>query len=131
MSHSKIATNDEPYCKGVERVILDLGREVMEIKLPGAQLLRKRKDRGNPMSAAIKGLHLTAVIMNNLWKVFHQQVTQSGMTTVLGLLKSGKLILRCAERPGKPDVQLLGERHENPNLVSLTRKISMEPRNPL
>ena len=27
MSHSKIATNDEPYCKGaVERVILDFSK---------------------------------------------------------------------------------------------------------
>ena len=31
--------------------------------------------------------------MNNLWKASLQQATQSGMTTVLGLLKSGKLIL--------------------------------------
>ena len=36
-SHSKIATNDESYCKGaIERIILDFskpGREVMEIKI--------------------------------------------------------------------------------------------------
>ena len=32
--------------------------------------------------------------MNNLWKASLQQATQSGMTTVLGLLNSGKLILR-------------------------------------
>ena len=34
--------------------------------------------------------------MNNLLKGFPQQVTQSGMMIMLGLLKSGKLILRCA-----------------------------------
>ena len=32
--------------------------------------------------------------MSNLWKASLQQATQSGMTTALGLLKSGKLILR-------------------------------------
>ena len=32
--------------------------------------------------------------MSNLWKASLQQATQSGMMTVLGLLKSGKLILR-------------------------------------
>ena len=31
-----------------------------------------------------------------------QQATQSGMTTVLGLLKSGKLILRCTSDRGDP-----------------------------
>ena len=55
------------------------------------------------MSASIETLHLTAVVMSNLWKVFPQQATQSGMMTMLRLLKSGKLILRC-ERSGRPDV---------------------------
>ena len=32
--------------------------------------------------------------MSNLWKASLQQPTQSGMTTALGLLNSGKLILR-------------------------------------
>ena len=69
--------------------------------------------------------------MNNLLKVSPQQATQSGMMTMLGLLKSGKLILRCANHKGDP-MQLLGERHENPNQVSLTRRPStMEQRNPL
>ena len=103
----------------------------MEIKIPGVRMLRKRKDRGDPMSAATGRPHLTTIIMNNLWKAFPQQATQSGMMTVLGLLKSGTLILRCTSDRGDP-MKLLGERHENPNLVSLTRKLSMmEPRNPL
>ena len=34
------------------------------------------------------------LLMSNLWKASLQQVTQSGMTTVLGLLMSGKLKLR-------------------------------------
>ena len=94
-------------------------------------MLRKRKDRGNPMSAATERPHLTTIIMNNLLKAFPQQATQSGMITMLGLLKSGTLILRCANDRGDP-MSLLGERHENPYLVSLTRKLfTTEPRNPL
>ena len=38
--------------------------------------------------------------MSNSWKAPLQQATQSGMTTVLGLLKSGKLILRHASDRG-------------------------------
>ena len=40
---------------------------------------------------------------------------------MLGLLKSGTLILRCANDRDDP-LSPLGERHENPNQVSLTRK---------
>ena len=35
-------------------------------------------------------------------EIFPQQATQSGMITKLGLLKSGKLILRCANDRGDP-----------------------------
>ena len=49
--------------------------------------------------------------MDNLWKASLQQVTQSGMMTVLGLLKSGKLILRCTSDRGDP-MNLLGEWYE-------------------
>ena len=41
--------------------------------------------------------------MSNSWKVSLQQATPSGMTTVLGLLKSGKLILRCTSDRDDPD----------------------------
>ena len=74
----------------------------MEIKIPGVKLLRKRKDRGDPMSAATERSHLTTIIMNNLLKAFPQQANQSGMMTMLGLLKSGKLILKCANDRGDP-----------------------------
>ena len=64
-----------------------------------------------------------------LWKGSPQQATQSGMMTVLGLLKNGKLILKCTSDRGDP-MKLIGERHEKLDLVSLTRKpIMMEPRN--
>ena len=62
---------------------------------------------------------------------YHGQfMAPSVMMTMLGLLKSGKLILRYTSDRGDP-MKLLGERHEKPNLVSLTRKLMMEPRNPL
>ena len=74
----------------------------MEIKIPGVQLLRKRKDRGDPISAVTERQLSTTIIMSNFWKASPQQATQSGMMTVLGLLKSGKLILRCANDQGDP-----------------------------
>ena len=93
-------------------------------------MLRKRKDRGDPMSAATEKPHLTT-IMNNLLKVLPQQGIQSSMIIMLGLLKSGKLILRYTSDRDDP-MKLLGERHEKFDVVSLTRKpIMMEPRNPL
>ena len=133
---AKSRTNDELYCKGaVERIILDFSKpgeeDVMEIKIPGVQLLKKRRDQRDPISASTERKLPTTIIMSNLWKVSPQQATQSGMMTVLGLLKSGKLILRCTSDRGDP-MKLLGERHEKLDLVSLRRKlIMMEPRNPL
>ena len=59
----------------------------MEIKIPGVQLLRKRSDRGNSISASTDP---TTIIMSNLWKVSPQQPTQSGIMTMLGLLKGVK-----------------------------------------
>ena len=41
--------------------------------------------------------------MSNSWKASLQQVIQNWMTTVLGLLKSGKLRLRRNDRSGRPD----------------------------
>ena len=73
----------------------------MEIKIPGVRMLRNRKDRRDPMSAATERPHLT-IIMNNFLKVLPQQASQSGMINMLGLLKSGKLILRCANDRGNP-----------------------------
>ena len=103
----------------------------MEIKIPGVQLLRKRRDRRDPISASAERKLPTTVIMSNLWKVSPQQATQSGMMTVLGLFESGKLILSCTSDRGDP-MKLLGERHEKLDLVSLTRKLIMtEPHNPL
>ena len=65
-------------------------------------MLRKRKDRGDPMSAATGRPHLTSIIMNDLLKGLPQQAIQNGMKTMLGRFKSGKLILRCANGRGDP-----------------------------
>ena len=70
-------------------------KEAMEIKIPGVRKLRERIDQGDPVSTATERPHLT-IFMNNLLKILPQQATQSGMKTMLGLLKRGKLILRCA-----------------------------------
>ena len=43
------------------------------------------------------------ITMNNLWKASLQQATQSGMTTMLGLLKSGKTDIETYELSGRPD----------------------------
>ena len=66
----------------------------MEVKIPGVQLLRKRSDRGDLISAQTNSKLPTTITMSNLWKASLQQATQSGMTTALGLLKSGIQILR-------------------------------------
>ena len=77
------------------------GREAMEIKIPGVRKLRERIERGNPLWAATQKPRLT-IIMNNLLKALSQHATQSGMITKLGLLKSGKLTLRCVIDRGNP-----------------------------
>ena len=81
----------------------------MEIRIPGVRKLRERSERGNPLSTATKRPHLT-IIMKNLLKALSQHATQSGMITKLGLLKSGKLTLRCVSDRGNP-LSPLGERH--------------------
>ena len=80
----------------------------MEVKIFGVQLLRKRSDRGDLISASTERKLSTTIIMSNLRKVSPQQATQSGMMTMLGLLKSGKLILRGTNDRGDP-MKLLGE----------------------
>ena len=49
----------------------------------------------------------------NLWTASPQQFTQSGMMTMFGLLKSGKLILRYANDRGHPDVTSWGTTRES------------------
>ena len=75
----------------------------MKIEIPGVQLLRKRKDRGDPISAVTERQLPITITMSNSWKASSlQQAKHSGMTTALGLLKSGKLILRHTSDLGDP-----------------------------
>ena len=65
----------------------------MEVKIHGDQTLEKA-NRDDLIKAQIYLKPPIITTMSNLWKASLQQATQSGMTTALGLLKSGKLILR-------------------------------------
>ena len=69
----------------------------MEIKIFGVQL-SKRSDRGDPISASSTDRSFRPLS----WKVLPELVIQSGMRTVLGLLKSGKLRFRWTIDPGDP-----------------------------
>ena len=123
-SHSKIETNDEPSCKcAVARIIFDFskpGEEAMEIKIPGVQLLKERKDWGHPMSLATERPHFIVIIMNDIRNVSPQQATQSGIMTIFLFGQEWKMDTEVYERLGRPD-EIPGERHENPNLFSLSR----------
>ena len=100
----------------------------MEVKIPGVQLLRKRSDRGDLISAQTNSKLPSTITMSNLWKASLQQATQNWMTTVLGLLKSGKLRPRRTTDRGDL-IKFLGEEYEKFDLF--TRKFfSAEPRNP-
>ena len=57
------------------------------------------------------------ITMSNSWKASRQQVIQNWMTTVLGLLKSGKLRTRRATDRGHL-IKLLGEWYEKFDLVT-------------
>ena len=62
----------------------------MEIKIPWSTIAEKEEGSGRP-DIGIDRRQLP-------WKVSPQQATQSGMMTMLGLLKSGKLVLRFSRR---------------------------------
>ena len=89
------------------------------VKIPGGQLLRKRSGQGDLRKAQTNSKFPITITMSNIWKASLQQATQSGMTTALGILKSGKVILRhTSDRVDM--IKFLGERHEQFDLV--TRK---------
>ena len=93
----------------------------MGVKILGVHLLRKRSDRADLISAWTEWKLPIIVTMNNLWKASLHQATQSRMTTPLGLLKSGKQILRHTSDRGDL-MKFLGEWYEKFELVSHTRK---------
>ena len=83
------------------------GRNITEVKIHGNQLLEKI-DQGDLIKAKIYLKPLTITSMSNSWKASLQQVIQNWMTTVIGLLKSGKLKLRRAIDQGDL-IKLFGE----------------------
>ena len=96
-SHCKITTNDEPYCKGCHRTYHPRlqeawVREVMEIKIPGVLMLRKRKDWWRPVVGSDR---------KTASDYYHEQFIERffliKLLKVGWFLKSGNgLILRCA-----------------------------------
>ena len=77
----------------------------MKVRAPGVRKLRKMIERNDPLSTVTCSQH----------------DTQSGMITKLGLLKSGKLTIRCVSDRGNP-LSPFGERHTSPNQVSFHEK---------
>ena len=76
----------------------------MEIKIPGVQLLRKRSDRRDPISASTERRLPTTIIVNNIWKVSPQQAAQSGIDDHAWSSQEWKTDTEMCERPGRPDV---------------------------
>ena len=70
--------------------------------------MKEKIDRGDPIKAQIYLKPPVITSMSNSWKASLQQVIQNWMTTVLDLLKSGKLKLRRTIDQGDL-IKLLGE----------------------
>ena len=83
------------------------GRNITEIKILGNQLLEKT-DQGDLVKKQIYSKPLIITTMNNSWRASLQQIIPKWITTVLGLLKSGKLRLRRTIDQGDL-IKLLGE----------------------
>ena len=110
----------------VERIVFNFSkpgrRNITQVKTHGNQLLEKI-DQGDLVKARIYLKPLIITYMSNSWKASLQQVIQNWMTTVLGLLKSGKLRLRRTIDQGDLK-KLLGEWKEK--FDPITRKILLD-----
>ena len=103
------------------------GRNITDIKIHGNQLLEKI-DQGNLVKKQIFAKPLIIATMSKSWRASLQQIIQNWITTVFGLLKSGKLRLRRTIDQGNL-IKLLGEWYNK--FVLITKKLfSTEPRNP-
>ena len=80
----------------------------MEMKIRGVQLLRKRRDRGNPLWAATQKPRLT-VIMNNLLKAPSQHATQKWDDNQAWSSQEWKTDTSMCDRSGQPVVTFLGK----------------------
>ena len=114
-SHSKLSTNHALYAGTPSHVSSSTSvspgkRKILEIKIPGVHLLRKRSDQGDLISANTECQLSTTIIMSN------------------GKFFLSKLLKVCVEN-WFWDVRAAWRSDET---SSLTRKpIMMEPRNPL
>ena len=120
-SHSKIATNDEPCCQdAIARIVFNFSKpgegDITGVKIHGVQLL-KRTDRGDLIKAQIFLKPPIITTMSNSRKASLQQVIQNWMTTVLGLLKSGKLRSRRTIDQGDL-IKLLAEWYDKFDLIT-------------
>ena len=102
-------------------------KNITEIKIHGNQLLEKI-DQGNLVKNQIYSKPLIITTMSHSWRASLQQIIQNWITTVLGLLKSGKLRpLRTIDQGNL--IKLLGERYKKFDLIT-KQLFSTEPRNP-
>ena len=84
----------------------------MEMKIPGVQLLRKRRDRGDPTSASTERKLSTTQIKSNLWKASPQQATQCGIDDHGWSSQEWKTDTEMCERSGRPGVTPWGATRE-------------------
>ena len=101
-------------------------RDITVIKIHGNQLLEKI-DQGDLVKKQIYSKPLNIAAMSSSWKASLQQIIQNWITTMLGLLKSGKVRQRTIHQGNL--IKLLREWCNK--FVLVTKKFfSTEPRNP-
>ena len=104
-SHSNIATYDESYWQdAVVRInFSEPGEETLRKSRSMEIYWRRRTDQGDLIKPQIYLKPLIITSMSNSWKASLQHIVQNWLTTVLGLLKSGKLKTTTYDRSKRPD----------------------------
>ena len=105
-SHSEIGTNDEFWCKGaVERIVSDfskLGEEkIWKLNSLEPDSWERGENRATWCRQRPKD-RIWLLSWTILWKLFLRKILKVGLITKLGLLKSGKLTLRCVSDRDNP-----------------------------
>ena len=135
-SHSKIATNDEPYWKGaIERTILDFSKPVKRSygnQDPWSTNAEKEDRPGRPVVGSDR---------TTASDYYHEQFIKGSSSASYSKWDDNhawwssqewKTDTEMCERSGTPDVTSWGTTRESQPGFSLSRKlIMMEPRNPL
>ena len=118
-SHSKIETYDESHCED------SIVRVVFNISEPGEEMLRNL----DPWKSVDGEDRSGDLVKKQIYsRASLQQIIQNWITTVLGLLKRGKLRLRRTIDQGNL-IKLFGEWHNKFDLIT-KNFFSTEPRNP-